>query len=872
MTTIAPTPALNIVLQEAIAHHQAGRLIEAEQIYRTILQTRPEQPDANHNLGVLMVQAGLQAAGLQHLKTALESNPSQGQYWLSYTDALLASCQATEALIVIQTAIQSGLDTPEAQALLQKAEAAAQLQTKSDAISPAKLQKDEKAAIKKGGAAKQGKFKKKLTAPAPNQTAPTSAELNQIASLFNAGHHIELENRARLLIERYPDSGFVWKVLGASLQIQRKEALPALQKATKLLSDDAEVHNNLGNALKDIGRLDDAVASYRRALAIKPDLTEAYNNLGFVLRDLGRLDDAVASYRRALEIKPDFAIAHNNLGLALRDLGRLDDAVASFLRALEIKPDYAPAHSNLGNALRDLGRLDDAVASCCLALEIKPDLIEAHNNLGNALGDLGRLDDAVASFRRALEIKPDYAIAHLNLGNALEDLGQLDDAIASFHRALEIKPDYAEAYSNLLFLHGYHALLDPREYLSLARGWEQACVSAQDRQAAHDRTFQRPPLAGRRLRVGYVSGDYRQHAVSYFLEQLFIHHDRARIELFAYSNHGMRDAVTERLQAMAEHWIPITGEGNAAIMDRIGADSIDVLVDLSGHTAHNRLEVFARRAAPVQVTYLGYFASTGLTEMNYFIGDKILTPPEMDNHFSEQAWRLPRVWVSYDGKADTPVPDWRPAGDGSVWLGSFNNLGKLTSATLALWARVLHALPEGRLLLKTKELADANNRRRILDTMADHGIPPDRIELRDRSATPDWFSHMAYYDRMDIALDPVGGVGGGTTTCDALWMGVPVITLEGDRMASRMTASMLNAIGHSEWIARSEAEYIDKVVALARGVEQRKALRPAQRARMASSPLCNAKDLAVNLENAYFEMFERWFHEKSHPEFCRSTG
>ena len=418
---------------------------------------------------------------------------------------------------------------------------------------------------------------------------PTPAEMNQLAALFNAGRYAELENRARLLVEQYPDSGFAWKALGTSLQMQGKDALPALQKATEFLPDDAEAHCNLGNALKDLGQLDDAVASYRRALEIKPDYAEAHSNLGNALQDLGQLDDAVASYRRALEIKPDFAEAHSNLGNALKDLGQLDDAVASYRRALEIKPDYAEAHSNLGNALQDLGQLDDAVASYRRALEIKPDYAEAHSNLGNALKDLGQLDEAVASYRRALEIKPDYAEAHNNLGNALKDSGnstsggelppgagdqtrlrrgaqQLGQCPArpraTRGRGGELPPgagDQARLRRSVqqpavsLRLPG---TLDPLEYLARARGWERACLSAEDRQAARDRVFRRPPPAGRRLKVGYVSGDFRQHAVSYFMEQLFARHDRARIELFAYSNHGQRDAVTERLQALADHWVP----------------------------------------------------------------------------------------------------------------------------------------------------------------------------------------------------------------------------------------------------------------------------------------------------------------------------
>ena len=678
------------------------------------------------------------------------------------------------------------------------------------------------------------------------------------------GDFPQAETLLRRALELKPDYAQTHYNLGNALQGlgQLDGAEASYRRALEIKPDYAKAHCNLGNVLQELGQLDDAVASCRRALEIKADLTEAHYNLGNALQALGQLDGAVESYRRALEIKPDFAEAHSNLGNAMKDIGQFDDAVASYRRALEVKPDYTEAHYNLGNALKDLGQFDDAVASYHRALELKPDYVEAHCNLGNTLMDMGRRAEAEASFRRALKFKPDSAEAHSNLGNPLRDMGRLDEAEASYQRALQIKPDFANAYSNLLFLHSYHALINPNEYLSLARGWEQACVPAQDRQLAHDKTFQRMPLTGRRLKVGYVSGDYRQHAVSYFIEQLFARHDRGRIDLFAYSNSSVRDVITERLQSFVDHWVSIVRMSDTEVLDRIEADDIDVLIDLSGHTRHTALSVFARRAAPVQAHYLGFMASTGLTEMDYWIGDEILTPPETDSHFSEHIWRLPRVWVSYDGKADAPVQNWRPSQDGAIWMGSFNNLGKLTPATLALWAQVLHAVPEGKLLLKTKELSVASNRQRILDAMSGHGILPERIELQDSGATPGWPAHMAYYDRLDIALDPVGGVGGGTTTCDALWMGVPVIALEGDRMASRMTASMLNAIGRPEWIARFEAEYIDKVVALAREVEQRNALRSGQRDRMAASPLCDARGLAMSLENAYFAMFQRWQDKK----------
>ena len=616
-----------------------------------------------------------------------------------------------------------------------------------------------------------------------------------------------------------------------------------------------------GDAYARKGCLEEASARYQQAIALDPYYAEAYGNMGTVLLRSGRLAEAEACFRRLLQIDPGGADAHNNLGVTLQYMGRVADAEASYLNAIQLNPEHANAHNNLGAAFLKLGRLTESEACCRRALQVNPDNADAQNNLGNALKEQGRAAEAEASFRRALQINPNSADSHNNLGNALKDMGRLTEAEASYRRALEIDPAFAKAYSNLLFLYSYQALLDPKKYLIQARKWEHACLSRQDRQAARNRVFQRAPLAGRRLKVGYVSGDFRQHAVSYFIEQLFTHHDRKRVELFAYSNSVIQDAVTIRLHPLAEHWVQITGVNDTIVRDRIEADGIDVLIDLSGHTSGNRLGVFARRAAPVQAYYLGYFASTGLTEMDYWIGDEIVTPPETDRHFSEQVWRLPRVSWSYNAKG-APPPEWRPDTGGAVRIGGFNQLGKLTPATLALWARILHALPEGRLLLKTKELADIDSRQRILDAMAGHGISSDRIELRGLSDTPRWREHMAYYDRMDIVLDPVGAMGGVTSTCDALWMGVPVITLIGDRVTSRATAAIVNAIGHPEWIAHSEDEYLDKVVALARNVEQRKALRSSQRDQMARSRLCDAKDLAINLENAYVEMFRRWLNEK----------
>lgn len=457
--TCPPPPSTDFDsdLQQAIAHHQAGRLPEAEQLYLAILRSHPDQPDTLHNLGILLQQSGRQAESLNHLKAALDACPTRELFWLSFASGLLSSGQAKKARNLIQGATKRGFDSPALRELRQKAK------TAESGVLP-----QESAAVP--GMTRTGKM-------------PPPGLINRLVAIFNAGRYEELESQSRQLLQKYPHSGFGWKALGAALKAQGKDALPALLKSTEVEPDNAEAHNNLGAALKALGQIDGAMASYRRALAINPNYAEAHYNQGIVLQEIGQFDSAAACYRRALEIKPDYVEAlsnlsltlkdlgqlesavacmrraleiqpnlawlHSNLGSALKDLGRIDEAVTCYRRALELAPDYAEAHSNLGSALKELGQFEPAVASLRRALELRPDLAEAHNNLGGALISLSRLDEAIACCRRALELRPNYAEAYSNLGVALKDLGQTIDAEACLRRALELKPDYAEAYSNL---------------------------------------------------------------------------------------------------------------------------------------------------------------------------------------------------------------------------------------------------------------------------------------------------------------------------------------------------------------------------------------------------------------------------------------
>jgi len=672
--------------------------------------------------------------------------------------------------------------------------------------------------------------------------------------MLHNGRHAELESWTRLVLEQNPDSGFAWKVLGASLQMQGKDGLSALQKAIELLPGDAETRGNLGNALRDRGELGDAVASYRRALGIRPDYAEAHSNLGVALQELGQLDDAVASCSRALEIKPDYAEAHNNLGNALKGLGQLEDAAASYRRALEIKPSYAEAHNNLGNALLELGQPNDAVARCSRALEIKPDYAKAHGNLGSALLELGQLDDAVASYRRALEISPDSAEAHSNLGAALIELRRLDDAVASYRRALEIKPDLAWVHSNLLFTYNLLVSHPPEEMLAEARSYGEQVA----RQARPYTSWLNIPEPARCLRVGLVSGDLLHHPVGFFVESALAAlkaQASGRLKLFAYPSYSRFDAVSERIKVCCDGWRSVVGLSDENLARRISEDSIDILIDLSGHTAHNRLSLFAWKPAPVQVSWLGYFATTGVAAMDYLIADPWTLPETEEAHFTEKIWRLPETRLCFTPpRVNVDVAPLSALKKGYVTFGCFNNLTKMNDAVVALWARVLKAVPGSRLLLKAKQLQEASAYQSVIERFAAHGVGADRLMMEGGDTRA---KYLAAYHRVDIALDPFPYTGG-TTSVEGLWMGVPVLTLAGQSFLSRQGVGLLMNSGLPEWIAADADDYVARAVSHAGDLQRLAALRNGLRQQVMASPIFDAPRFARHFENALRGMWRKW--------------
>ena len=651
---------------------------------------------------------------------------------------------------------------------------------------------------------------------------PSPQDVNALVALFTAARYTEAVSVARAMTKRFSRHAFGWKALGA--------------------------------ALKQLGRNADALAPMQKAVALSPDDAEGHNNLGAILRDLDRPGEAVACSRRALKIRPDFAEAHGNLGAALKDLGQLDEAVASYRRALEIKPDNAEAHNNLGATLQNLGRFDDAVASYRRALEINPDNAEAHNNLGTTLQNLGRLDDAVANYHRALEIRPAYAMAHSNLGNYLKDLGRLDDAVASYRRALEIKPDYAEAHSNLLLIHNYQSDEPAVMLLEEARRFGDLVA----RQASPYTDWHNVAQSGRCLRVGLVSGDLRGHPVGYFLESVLAALNTqaaSRLEFFAYSSYSYRDAVTDRIKACCRGWHSVVGQSDEREARRIRDDAIDILIDLSGHTAHNRLPMFAWKPAPVQVSWLGYFATTGVAAMDYIVADPWTLPETEEAHFTEKIWRLPETYLCFtppDVTVEvTPLPALK---NGYITFGCFNNLTKMNDAVVALWARVLHAVPGSRLFLKTKQLSDVTVQQGVVERFAAHGIDAGRLVLERHAQRVEL---LAAYHRVDIALDPFP-FPGGTTSVEGLWMGVPVQTLAGERFLSHIGESILHNAGLPQWIAADADAYVVSAVRHAGNLHCLAGLRSGLRQQVLASPLFDASRFAYHFEAALRGMWTKW--------------
>ena len=627
-----------------------------------------------------------------------------------------------------------------------------------------------------------------------------------------------------------------------------------LTEAERLYRDILEVAPHHIGALNNLGLMaapDEAVALFGRVLALRPDHADSHQNLGAAFRKRGELGRAIASFEQARRLRPEDSNLLFNLGQTLSALGRVREAAASFEQALVIRPGDPTLLFNLSVVQSVGGELEAAAANCERALARAPEFAAGFLHLGNVLRALGRLEEAIEAYRRVVLLEPDCVDAVFYLGLTLHAFNDFEAALRQFEHVLVLRPDRVDVYDSLLMTLSYlpdcpidRLVAAHRRYERLFAPASPPCPPARARESE------------RRLRVGYVSDELCEHFAGYFVEPLLQAHDRAVVEVFCYSGIPRPDAATGRLKALCDHWRDTAGVGDEDLAERIRNDGIDILVDLSGHAAPNRLPVFARKPAPVQVTWLGYPATTGLAAMDYRLVDPV-TDPEggADRAACEALVRFRDGFLCFQPPAASEIRGTPYLECGRIRFGSFNNLSKTAAPVIALWAALLKRVPAATLTLKDWRLEYPDVRRRVAADFAGHGVAPERLELL--AWTGDRAGHLEAFHRLDIALDPFP-YNGTTITCEALWMGVPVVSLVGDRHAGRVGASLLTRVGLEELVVGDEAAYLEIAAALAADPERLGQMRRGMRKRLQASPLCDAARFTGCIERAYRIMWQRW--------------
>ena len=711
-------------------------------------------------------------------------------------------------------------------------------------------------------------------------------QVNALIALYSAGRFQDVLQQGIALAEQHPNVSAIPDLLGAVyMGLGRKEdAVASFRRSLELEPENGTTCNKLGIALSSLGRHKEAADHFRKALEIKPGSAAIYSNLGNALVSLGNHQAAVASFERALAIKPDYVDVHYNLGNTYNSLGRHEEAILSYRRALALKPDYTEAHNNLGNSLNSLGRHEEAAAVFQNALEITPDCSAMHINHGNALIKLGRHYDAAASYRKALALEPDYAEAHYHLGVALDKLGRHEEAVVSYQRATHLDKGYILARGRLIhqlaltcdwdeigntiqtdlrsLQFGRHpkAVLSPFDLFSFIDdpGFQRRVA-----EAYAFANFKSNPSLGPflnntgtdRIRIGYFSADFHNHATMYLMAELFERHDRSKFEIHAFSfGPDTQDEMRSRLLTSVEAFHDVRLTNNAEIAALSRSLGIDIAVDLKGYTQDGRTRIFSYRAAPIQVNYLGYPGTMGAPYIDYIIADPALIPPAYREYYSEKVAYLPgsyqvnksdcEISEKAISRADFELPD-----EGFVFC-SFNNNYKIMPDVFDIWMRLLGET-EGSVLwlLKANETAERNLRKEAVK----RGISPDRLIFAERVSSRD---HLARHRLADLFLDTFN-CNAHTTASDALRAGLPVLTKMGESFPSRVAGSLLTAVGLPELITTTARDYEDIALMLARHPGKLHELKAKLRHNLKTTSLFDTAAFARHIESAFTQMHRR---------------
>jgi predicted O-linked N-acetylglucosamine transferase (SPINDLY family) len=746
----------DLLLGRAIAALQAGRIGEAESLYKLVLQVDKSQFDALHMLGIIEAQRGNLVAGQRLLNEALRVRPD-----------------AVDALINFGR-MQSELgDSAGALATYNKA-----------------LALDPRSAL--------------------------------------------MHNNVSIILRH---------------QRQFEQALTHCDSAINLAPDYAAAWNNRGNALFELDRLEEALESYNRALALQPQLGESHLGRGNVLSRLHRHDDAIVAFAHALTVMPNFAEAWLACGDACYALRHYNEALKAFDKAIALKADLADAWLGRGNVLGIMRRHSDALVAYDRALALKGDLAEASMGRGNVLGMAKRYDDALANLDRALTLKPNLAEAWHDRGLILLEIGRVAEALVAFDKALSIKPAFSEAITGRIFALDFLPDAGFEQQQKARNDWWLRVGSsiAEQSRLLHSNT----PDQTRRIKIGYVSGDFHRHSAALCFKPVLLNHNKTEFEITCYSTSQIADELTQIFRSTADRWRDVFQLPDDEFCKQIQADQIDILVDLSGHSTGNRLGVFARKPAPIQVTAWGHATGTGLPTIDYLFSDPIACPLAVRSMFTEKIYDLPCL-ISID-----PVPDdVRPVdpptlSNGYLTFGVFNRASKISEATVSLWARILDALPSSQMLMKNSAFDEQTTRSALLAKFGTHGIAEDRIGFLGATSRRD---HLDAFGRVDISLDPFPQ-NGGISTWESLQMGVPVVGLLGNSIASRLTGSILSAVGLCDWVAESLDHYLTVAVEFASMPEHLKALRLELPARIMASQAGNSAAYTRAVEAAYRKLW-----------------
>ncbi|MBF0383333.1 MAG: tetratricopeptide repeat protein [Magnetococcales bacterium] len=630
------------------------------------------------------------------------------------------------------------------------------------------------------------------------------------------------------------------------------DAMTCYRQTLKLLPENSVALSNLGMILHTKGNLKEAIDCYQKATAIDPTLIDAHNNLGVALLDQKQFSEAVECYKQILSINQNSAEAHYNLGLAMKGQGHLEQAEASFRTAVSIDPEYAAAYNNLSIVLYKQNKLFAAEISCKKAVAIDPNYAEAYNNLGLILKFQGKFDTAVTAVKKALTIDPDFINGYINLGSILNAQGKANEAFELQQQIVAKIPGNILAHSNMLFTSHYFSDQSLETIFQSHIEWAKSCVQ-EDHITSVSFTNTLEPT--RCLRVGYVSADFIHHPVGFLIGGVLQSHNDEKFKIFCYANNDKKDGITKRLKSYVDIWRTVSCLDDDALYELVIQDQIDILIDLSGHTAGHRLSLFNKRAAPIQITWIGYANTTGLRAMDYLIADDVVVPEGGGQKFTEEVVRLPHCYLNY------PLPSYAPkvaeppiVRKGYVTFGSCSTLAKINDNVVAIWSEILRRTPNGRLIIKNRSFKNLTAKERYKKKFTEHGISPDRIELLGPSLHAEL---LDFYGNFDIALAPIP-YSGGVTTFEALWMGVPVIALNGADFSSRVSASILTGIGLPELAAKSSEEYIDIACTLATQPDTLRKLRTKMRSRLQTTPTGNPKLFTKSLEKTYRFLWNKW--------------